>query len=358
MNHDLRMLRELGESRMPPADQPPAELRRRVLASARSARGGRGRLPRRLVGARPAWRFAAVGATAAAVTAAMLVGQIGHLGESAPAPARAGATPEAARILQLAAYQVTAAPAPAARPDQFVFVESVDSILHIGDLEPAKDPDRRHLATAKLVSQLTRRWLSVDGTKDDFARYLPWRSSPAPVEQPVPSGGCRDGREVIDPGKPDVTKACTPKPSVRADLPTDAEAMLRYLYRPGDDGAGPGYSPDQKAFDRANNIIEQTLSAPAVQAAVFRAVAQVPGVTVSPGTVDAAGRRGIAVGRTGGSFRFELIFDATTHKYLGSNAAVLDLAKFFIIRGMKPTDPSSQTAILRVAIVDRAGQLP
>jgi hypothetical protein len=362
MNSDLRMLRELGESRTPPADEPPAELRRRVLAGALPERGRRARLPHRPVGARPAWRFAAVGATAAAVTAAMLVMQTGHRAGTTPPPAGAGATPEAVRILQLAAHQVTAAPAPAARPDQFVFVESVDSILRINDLGPAKDPDRLHLATAKLAPHLSRRWLSVDGTRGVFARYLPWRSSAAPLDQTGASPGCRDGREVIDPARPDVTRACTPHPAVRADLPTDAEAMLRYLYRPGDEGAGgPNVPADQKAFQRASEVIEASLSAPAVQAAVFRAVAQMPGVTVSPGAVDAAGRRGVAVTRTGGPFRFELIFDAKTHRYLGSSWDVVDLATVFrglTIRGMKSGDPTTQTAILRVAIVDRAGQLP
>jgi hypothetical protein len=362
MNSDLRMLREFGESRLPPADEPPAELRRRVLTSVLPERARRTRLPYRPLGVRPAWRFAAVGVTAAAVAAAMFVGQPGHRAGTAPPPAAAGATPEAVRILQLAAYQVSAAPAPAARPDQFVFVESVDSILHIRDLEPGKDPNRAHLATATLEPHLSRRWLSVDGTQGVVARYLPWRSAPAPAEQTGASPGCRDGRQVIDPAKPDVTKACTPHPAVRADLPTDAEAMLRYLYRPGDDGAGgPNVPADQKAFQRASDIIEASLSAPAVQAAVFRAVAQIADVTVTPGTVDAAGRRGVAVTRTGGPYRFELIFDTKTHRYLGSSWDIIDLTTALpglIIRGMKPGDPTTQTAILRVAIVDKADQLP
>jgi hypothetical protein len=356
MNSDLRVLREFGESRTPPSDQPPAQLRRRVLAGALPDRGGRIRLPHRLVGTRPAWRLGAIGATAAAVTAAMLVGQPGHLAGTAPPPAQAGATPEAVRILQLAAHQVTATPAPAARPDQFVFVESVNSEVSI-NIEPAKDPNGPHRATAELESRLSRRWNSVDGTHDDVARYLRWGSSRRPLEQPDVPSGCRDGKQT-DPALPGVTRACTPQPAVRADLPTDAEAMLRYLYRPG---GAPNVPADEKAFQRAGDVIEASLTAPAVQAAVFRAVAQIPGVTVSRGVVDAAGRHGIAVIRTDGPFRFELIFDAKAHRYLGSNAGLADLttiAPGLTVSGMKSSDPTTQTAILRVAIVDKAGQLP
>lgn len=361
MNFDLRTLREFGESRMPPADEPPAELRRRVLAGALSARGSRTRLPHRPVGTRPAWRFAAVGATAAAAAAALLVGQTGHLAGTAP-PAEAGATPEAVRILQLAAYHVSAAPSPAARPDQYVFVESVDSSINVNIEDPAKDPDGPHRATAKLEPQLSRRWNSVDDTHGGLVRRLPWGSSRRPLEQPTALPGCRDGRRVIDPARPDVTQACTPQPAVRTDLPTDTDAMLRYLYRPGNDASGWANVPaDDKAFWRANNLIPASLTAPAVQATVFRAIARIPRVTVVPGVVDAAGRRGVAVTLTGAGLRFGLIFDTKTYRYLGSDVAVVDMAVVFkniTIRGMKPGDPINQSAILRVAIVDKAGQLP
>jgi hypothetical protein len=134
--------------------------------------------------------------------------------------------------------------------------------------------------------------------------------------------------------------------------------MLRYLHRPGGASNVPA---DEKAFQRASDVIETSLTAPAVQAAVFRAVAQMPGVTVSPGAVDAAGRHGVAVGRMGGPWRFELIFDAKTHRYLGSSVNIVDLVTALpglTVSGMKSGDPTTQTAILRVAIVDRAGQLP
>ncbi len=359
MNPDLRMLRELGESRTPPADQPPADLRRRVLTGVLSDRSRRARVPHRSAGARLAWRFGAVGATAAAVTAAMLIGQTGHLAGTAP-PARAGAAPEAVRILQLAAHQVTAAPALAARPDQFVFVESVDSEMFI-NIGKAKGPNGTQLATAQLMPQLSRSWRSVDGTHDDFLRRLPWGSSRRPLEQPVPLSGCRDGRQT-DPAIPGLSRACTPRPAVRADLPTDVDEMLRYLYRPGDEGTGePKVSVDERAFQRASDVIEASLAAPAVQAAVFRAVAQMPGVTVTPGAVDAAGRHGIAVTRNEGEFRFGLIFDPKTYRYLGSNAGLVNLTTGIAgvtVSGVKSGDPTTETAILRVAIVDRAGQLP
>jgi hypothetical protein len=67
------------------------------------------------------------------------------------------------------------------------------------------------------------------------------------------------------------------------------------------------------------------------------------------------------VTRKEGAFRFGLIFDAKTHRYLGSNAGLVNLTTGIpgvTVSGVKSGDPTTQTAILRVAIVDRAGQLP
>jgi hypothetical protein len=363
MNSDLRMLREFGETRTPPGDEPPARLRHRVLSSKPADRDVRIRSSRpRLV-----WRLGAVGTAAAAVVAAVLVSQAGNVTATAPPPAgtgtgagKVGASPEAVRVLQLAAHQVTTTPPLTARPDQFLLVESVDKTLSIDAVGPKAAPGHSQLAKATLVGQLTDIWRSVDGTGGTSAHYRRWPGSPPPTEQPVPTPGCRDGRQA-DPDRPGASRACTPKPAVQADLPTDTDGMLRYLYRPGDNY--PGYSDDAKAFDRAGRVIEASMSMPAVQAAVFRAVAQIPGVTVAPGVVDAAGRRGIAVTRTaeGVGLGFQLIFDPKTDKYLGSNVTVIDPVKFFVdldVRGFKPGDITSQTAILRVAIVDKAGQLP
>ncbi|MEU6207862.1 hypothetical protein ABZ814_30270 [Micromonospora musae] len=90
---------------------------------------------------------------------------------------------------------------------------------------------------------------------------------------------------------------------------------------------------------------------PRALAALFELLAREPGaVVISGDVVDAAGRHGVAIrmpGVIGGAH--DLIFDRETHVYLGFRGSV--------IRGGKESLHAA-AARLRVAIVDRPGQLP
>ncbi|MBV9794553.1 MAG: hypothetical protein JO016_11505 [Actinobacteria bacterium] len=88
-------------------------------------------------------------------------------------------------------------------------------------------------------------------------------------------------------------------------LPSDPQALIRYLTNL----AGPGQG-DEGAF----LTIEGTLingAPPAVAAKLYRALGDIPGVTVNDDAVDVAGRHGVAFARGGeevilskGSYRF------------------------------------------------------
>src|SRR5712691_3976233 len=70
----------------------------------------------------------------------------------------------------------------------------------------------------------------------------------------------------------------------------------------------------------SRSFTRSTCSRPAP--ALFRAPALIPGVTVVRSATDAAGGHGIAVATTGtlghaGPFRFELIFDPRTYRFIG-----------------------------------------
>ncbi|OLB77280.1 MAG: hypothetical protein AUI14_16520 [Actinobacteria bacterium 13_2_20CM_2_71_6] len=324
MKSDLLLLEELGDSLRPPAEQPPADLRRHIAGNAPPARTGPARN-----------------------------------GPAANGPSLAR---DAGQILQLAAQHSAAVPALPARPDQFVYVEAVKTgfILH----NPGRTEGGRNVVDVEVdAPRLGYAWHSVDGTHDGLLRDRPWRSGDADwASAPLP--GCRDGRYAPTLDRPGHTEECTPYPAYRADLPTDAEAMLRYLYRPGDDAGDiePDVSADQKAFMRVAEVIRTSLPAPAVQAAVFRAAARIPGVTVIQDATDVAGRHGVAVARTDGGVRAELIFDGSTYQYLGTNESIVDADAFshgnLIVHGLHPGDVYHQEAILRAALVDRPGQLP
>ena len=74
----------------------------------------------------------------------------------------------------------------------------------------------------------------------------------------------------------------------------------------------------------------QTLMPPEVRAALYQALAKIPGVTVVQGATDAAGRRGVAFARAaaiegpGSSrwLRLEIVLDGHTHRYLGARHVV------------------------------------
>jgi len=133
-------------------------------------------------------------------------------------------------------------------------------------------------------------------------------------------------------------------------------------------------SDDQRAFNEIAALLYKN-HLPAVQEAAFRAAGRIAGVQVRRGATDAAGRAGVAVTRTEAGARQELVFDPATGRYLGHNiiAAEFDLAGAKVVRSPtigkgsaefrpgpnpKPGEVIYQSALLRIAIVDKAGQRP
>jgi hypothetical protein len=55
----------------------------------------------------------------------------------------------------------------------------------------------------------------------------------------------------------------------------------------------------------------------ALESAMFRALAELPGMTIVPGVTDYAGRSGTAVAWSHDGYRFELIFNPSTYKFMG-----------------------------------------
>ncbi|MGW4500708.1 CU044_5270 family protein [Micromonospora sp. NPDC004336] len=333
--NDLKQLDELGAALDAGGATPPARLRHRVLSEA--ARPTRFRAPR-FATPRFGWRLAAVGGMAAVLTAGVLVTQVMPRGDRPPAATASAAE----RILAGAADQARRGPAVAVRGDQFVYVESVAATLSRNEAEPGPGtirPEQRMV------------WLSADGTGDGLIRTRPeagnagWES--------VEVAGCRDGlRKPPRSGqKKAAPEPCDPSPAHRPDLPTDADAMLAYLYR---NASGTKNPRDQQAFTAAADLIRETHLPPASLAAVFGAVAKIPGVTVVGDVTDGAGRAGVALALTQvQGMRTELIFDRVSHAYLGERSVLVRDQD-----GMKAGQQINSVAVLRVGIVDRAGQLP
>ncbi|MEH0983699.1 CU044_5270 family protein [Micromonospora sp. CPCC 205556] len=313
---DLQLLSEVGrETPLPSADDlTPA--RDRLLAAITAERavagpamtgptaapgtaGTRGRRRR----SRPVRRLLVAGMAtlglAAAATGVLVLGP-DQVGGEVPAA-------NAAEILDRAAAAALTRPQVAPRPDQFIYTRS------------------RSGGTEREA------WLSVDGTHDGLIRSTDPRD---PAEYPVP--GCRDGRAAAVKGDrvvPKVTVPCKPEPAYRADLPTDADAMLEYLKRNAS-GGGP---TDTNAMAKDVMVLAEGYVSPATRAALFKAAARIPGIKVVPDVRDAAGRPGVGISwSTRDDAGVVLVFDAEDHTLLGT----------------------ADSAQLEVTIADRAGQRP
>ncbi|GID25994.1 CU044_5270 family protein [Paractinoplanes brasiliensis] len=286
-----------------------------VLANARSAmfRAEPARSRTRWV-----WRSAPVAALAVAVGVAGVVALPGE--QAGPASSPQEQAPEAVRVLRLAAAEARRETPLKARSDQFVYVES--RVAWAGAAANDKPSGSKRPAYQPPVEKLRRVWLSVDGSRAGLL------SEPGEADWPLDAG----------------------QRAYRDELPTDARAMRAYLYR--DTANAKGIPADRIAFVKVGDTLREQYLPPASVAALFEAAATIPGTTTVKQT-DLAGRRGIAVSRVDQGTRHDLIFDATSYKFLGERDVVVDDTTPYPKNAV-----TGWTAQLKIAIVDRAGQLP
>ncbi|MFB7516510.1 CU044_5270 family protein [Streptomyces sp. NPDC056144] len=328
---------------LPPPPVPalaPAEehdLRNRVLREALAAspatraRGGRSR--------RPLPRFAWV---AAPVTACALVA-----GAVALAPSDPPATPPkqvtasgADQVLSRAALAAASAPAPDARPEQFVYVKSLVAFA-------GRSADGGAAALAPVHQREV--WLSADGSRAGLLREDGAADSELAPRLPV--------YELDHPGATPRATTMEGQPSVKnpthayvATLPTDPGALLTLVR---EQTRQEGGDADQRAFRAIGTLVAETWAPPEVTAALYEAAARIPGVTVLPSAKDAAGREGVAVARTADGEQTQWVFDRTTSAFLGERTVLTETTA----AGVKGS-VLGVSAVLAKGAVGRAGELP
>ena len=174
-------------------------------------------------------------------------------------------------------------------------------------------------------------WLSADGSRDGALSRETLAPKPYPGQQ-LPSAAAADQANV---GKVswDALEVCTPTPeNVRRDyfklrtLPTDPAEMLKYLRSGYQQKAGR--AQDTVAWTAVGDLLRESYLPPAQRVALFKAAGMIPGVELVKDAEDASGRTGIAVAMTSKSegIRTDIIFDATTYRYLGERSVVVDAA--------------------------------
>ena len=276
---DMKVLREFAKPVELPQRGELAQARARLVAAttgtARPARPVR--LRKRVL-----WGgFTAVGlAAAAAVAVALVPGNT-----VVPTPVPQAAT-DPVRVLYAAAARARAQPDAEPRPDQFVYTKT-------------RAPDGRE----------TESWASADGTHDGLSILFGHESEIA---------GCRNGKRAQKEGSGrTVVSKCTPFPAFIPDLPTNADDMLAYLHR-------STHGEGDTLHDLGNEVVNLAggYMRPAARAALYEAVAKVPGLVVRQDAKDATGRSVIGITwnsttSAGIGNQDEFLFDPETFAYLG-----------------------------------------
>lgn len=334
-------------SSLPERDLPPGrhrQLKEHVMREIRQTPAEDEKATRRRRWMRPAvvGPSVAVALALAVVTGVAVTGEdsgpgspVGRNGKATYAFAplvNADTTGGAAALLDRIATVAARSPADDVRDDQFVYIRSLVAYATVGDGIGAElDPLHEREA-----------WLSVDGTRAGLVREPDYGLDGEMDLEPAPAPG--------EPGYGSSTHY-----RHLQTLPTDADAMLKWLRAQGDKES-EDRNPDQDAFVLVGDLLRESLTPPDVGAALFRAAAKIPGVVVVSDAVNAEGRHGVAVARYDSynpGVRDELIFDTETLEFIGVRSVATQATD-----EIEAGQVLGTTAVLQRAVVDMKGKRP
>ncbi|MFD9053428.1 CU044_5270 family protein [Streptomyces zaomyceticus] len=196
---------------------------------------------------------------------------------------------EAVVLLNRIATVAAAKESVSVRDDQYVFIETQGT-------QQIKDQG----------SDTFRRsdWYAVDGRRPGLARIT------------VLSGPSAKGTE-------DMVMSAYPNATTYrelAALPTDPDRLYEKIWA---DTEGQGPTHEAAALEMIGSMLEEATLLPEVDAALYRAAAKIPGVTVVEKARDLAGRAGIGLMFGNGDESDVWVFDKETLDYLGSDDVAL-----------------------------------
>lgn len=264
----------------------------------------------------------------------------GHGTTAAPGDRTPG-TSEAAQLLDRIALAAVGEKQPTVHDDQFVYIES--KVAFAGQSAGGGEVTMPPAHTRQV-------WLSADGSRPGLLREEGEPDSSLGGDAPVHD---LDGRGATPRPRTAHKKPASisdPTHEYVASLPTDPDALLKLIR---DETHGQGQDPDQRAFTAIGDLLAETWAPPKVGAALYRAAAKIPGVTVIDAATDAAGREGVAVARTAHGQQTQWVFDRTTYAFLGERTVLTESGD----AGPAGTVVGT-SAVLTRAAVDRPGETP
>ncbi|ETK35851.1 CU044_5270 family protein, partial [Microbispora sp. ATCC PTA-5024] len=258
-----------------------------------------------------------------AVAAAVAVVAVAPAGpEGTPAPG-APVTASLPAITRMSAEEVLGRAARAVtdlhpRDDQFIEVRSQTMYGAFGGGGVSEGAGQAEPETRYLYRSRRTIWLSADGTRPGALKieYLAPRAYPG---WPIPEEAHRQQGTMWA-----LLPACDQTKETAythlKGLPSDPDGMRAYLY-----GRNPGDNPpDVAAWTAVGDLLRENYLPAPQRAALFKAAATIPGVTVTDDAEDAAGRTGIGVGRVSNGVREDIVFDRGTYELLGERGIVVD----------------------------------
>ncbi|WP_030443370.1 CU044_5270 family protein [Actinoplanes subtropicus] len=299
---DLDLLRTLAGADPAPSPDGQAHARAALLNRISATVSAEGEPSARRRKGRLGWRIAIPAVAAAVAVAGILMaenaGPVGNDGRVHSVVSGVGAHPaNAAEAVGYAADAAARKPYRPPRADQWLYLENRSTVgtgpggLVIGG--------PYHTVT-------NQTWTRVDGKQ--AVTYQNGKRLQGTALPP----GTRDGGSPL-------------KWAQLAALPANPDAVLAWI-RTQTHRTGTGEAADQAAYEQISSVLSHYLLPPAVEAAFFRALSELPGVTLVPGTVDVDGHQAIAVARVAeGWLRQEILLDPKTYTLIGvRSVAVAD----------------------------------
>jgi len=261
----------------------------------------------------PPRRYLATGVGAGLILA--LVVPLGVVARRAPVPTTSA--PTAASVLEAAADAAESAPATTPPPGRMRYVAARQVTLEAV-------PDGRRRSHLVRTGMLTEEWIPADPgqpwtqhVRDDGPPQI-WdertRSYADAPPAPASSWSARCGAYYPAPGEDPCRRPGLwqdPTPAFVAGLPRDPAALLARLR------ADTSGGDDQEVLAYAAQALSRDLLPPHVRATVYRALALLPGLTVTEPRFLLGGRTGTALGLDRDGARLDIVVD-DTGAYLGS----------------------------------------
>jgi hypothetical protein len=275
--------------------------------------------PQPLAARRPRARTLLAAAAAAALVAGLSVTAADRLSAHPGAPsgptAASSAAPAATvtAVLDRIARAAAARPAVPVGPNQYFYVK--------GKVVGPKPHPTSSLAAAIPTSGPVEGWIAqgqhkeslwvFDGQSTPWKEWLPSVTFGGPLlwteAATVSSVASKD-------------KLLDPTYAYLQSLPTNPRQLLNLI----EQQTSADTAPAGWAFLVIGQLVSTAILPPQTAAALYRAAALIPGVTVVPEATDAVGRHGIGVVLNSGGLREEWIFSKTTYQFIGARTTSAD----------------------------------